>query len=107
MLLRVGLVLLGREARADEGGCGNVSTGVVCQLDALADEAARHGYGSLAEGLLLLLAESVEVLLLLDLLPDHRLLGVREVGVKRAPSGGGVDVDDPTNACYCPITRLG
>jgi hypothetical protein len=91
MLLSVGLVLLRGEPRADEGA-GNVAARLVGQLHALAQDAAGHGDGALAKGLLLLLAEAVEVLLLLDLLPHHRLLDILEVGVQRANPGRRVDV---------------
>ena len=57
---------------------------------ALAQDAARHRHGALAERRLLLLAQAVEVLLRLDLVPDHRLLDVLEVRVERRACPGAV-----------------
>ena len=48
---------------------------------------------ALAEGGELLLGEAVEVLLRLDLVPDHRLLVAREARIEGALAGCRVDVD--------------
>ena len=68
-------------------------------------DAARFRNRPLPEGLELLLAEPVEVLLRRELLPRHRLLRALEVGVERRDARGGVDVDHRGDPLGHPIAR--
>src|SRR5574338_86413 len=68
VLARVALVLLGAEAGADHRR-GDVVARIVGELGSLANQRARHRHGAITEPLHLLLAEPIEVLLGLDLLP--------------------------------------
>ena len=60
------------------------------ELDGLAEDAARHRDRPLAERRLLRLAQAVEVLLRLDVRPDHRLLDVVEARGRGRPCPGAV-----------------
>src|SRR5215213_2257141 len=104
MLPRIRLVLLGREAGADERA-RDVTPSVVGQWNCLAQHAARNGYAAPTERLLVLLAEAVEVFFLLDRAPVERLLDVFEFRVERAHTGRGVDVDHGRDALRHPIAR--
>src|SRR5688572_10125491 len=92
MLAGVRLVLLRAEPGADQRA-RDVAPGVVRQLDRTAQHAAWHRDGALTERLLLLLAQPVEVLLRLDVRPDHRLFVACEVGVERADARCRIYVD--------------
>src|SRR5574338_404895 len=102
VLARVALVLLGAEAGADHRR-GDVVARIVGELGSLANQRARHRHGAITEPLHLLLAEPIEVLLGLDLLPDHRLLDASEVGIERALARGSVDVDDRRDVIGAPV----
>src|ERR687888_1649363 len=90
-LLDRGLVLVGREPRAD--CCArHVESRVVGQLRRLAQYAARLGHGPSPEGLELLLTEPLEVLALLELLPRRQgLLDAVELGVQCTSGRAGAD----------------
>src|SRR5687768_6997256 len=92
MLPGVLLVLLGREPRADKGA-GDRPPGVVAQVSLAAQDTARDRHRALAEHLYLGCGETVEVLFLLDLLPDHGLLDALETWIHRADPRRRVDVD--------------
>ena len=104
MVAGVALVLLRGVAGRDDRAW-NIPAGVVRKLDRLPKHAARHGHGTPAEGLLLLVGQPVEVLLFLDVLPHERLLGTLEVRVQRTLPRRGVDVDHGGDALGYSVAR--
>ncbi len=105
VLLGVGLHLLGREPRADDGA-RDVATRVVRQLRSLAQDAARLRNRSPPKGLELLLAEPVEVLLVRELLLGGQgHLDAIEVGVHCADPRGGVDIHHGRDPVGEPVAR--
>ena len=93
ILLRVLLVVRGAEPGRDDRR-RDVVAGVVRERVPFPEQAGGLRHGAFAEGGELLLGEAVEVLLRLDLVPDHRLLVALEPRIEGALAGCRVDVHD-------------
>src|SRR5262249_13980509 len=103
-LLHSVLVLLGGETRADRGG-REVEARLVRELRPLTNGCARLRERSRTEGLLLLVAQPVQILLRLDLLPDERHLDALEARVEWAGRRSRVDVDHRRDSFGNAIAR--